>query len=96
METTRRNGSHPRGSTIRYGVVMAEEIQRRKGDKRKKSSREIRVRTERHRSKELPVYENNDMMDVQREIARQQGYDICPECNLRTPLDKPKCVHCHS
>ena len=75
---------------------MGEEIHRPKGDKRKKSSREIRIKTERHRSKELPSEENNDMMDLLREIARQQGFDICPECKLRTPLENPKCVHCHS
>ena len=74
---------------------MVEEIHRPKGDRRKKSSREIRVKTERHRSKGLPQQENSDMMDLLKEIARQQGFDICPECNLRTPLDNPKCVHCH-
>lgn len=96
METTSRNGSNPRRSIIRHGVSMGEEIHRPKGDRRKKSSREIRIKTERHQSKERPNEGDNEMMDLLREIARQQGFDICPECNLKTPLDNSKCVHCHS
>lgn len=73
---------------------MREEELRRKGDKRKKSSREIRVKTHR-KSKERPPSLSDDMLEVQREIARNQGFDICPDCQQYTPLDNPQCIHCH-
>ena len=71
---------------------MGEEIQRRKGEKRKKPSREIRIKTERHRAR--PDDSSSDMRELQKEIARQQGFNICNNCNQYISLESIKCVHC--
>jgi hypothetical protein len=68
---------------------------KRKGVKPKNNNRQIRVKTERYAPK--PVVDmSTDMMELQREIARQQGFDICNTCQQRTPLSEPKCIHCDS
>tara|TARA_R110001592_G_scaffold194304_2_gene441809 strand:+ start:8733 stop:8954 length:222 start_codon:yes stop_codon:yes gene_type:complete len=67
---------------------------KRKGEKPKNNSRHIRVKTERYAPK--PVVDmSEDMMELQKEIARQQGFDICSSCFQRTPLSEPKCIHCN-
>jgi len=73
---------------------MSEEIQRRKGEKRKKPSREIRIKTTKHRPRTDDS--SSDMAELQKEIARQQGFNLCNNCNQYSPLDNPKCVHCDS
>jgi len=68
---------------------------KRKGVKTQKNPKQIRIKTERYAAK--PVVDmSDDMMELQREIARQQGFDICNTCRLRTPLSEPKCIHCDS
>ena len=68
---------------------------KRKGVKTQKNPKQIRIKTERYTAK--PVIDmSDDMMELQREIARQQGFDICNTCRLRTPLSEPKCIHCDS
>lgn len=73
---------------------MGKEIHRRKGDKQKKPSREIRIKTERHRPKDSESSDEG-ILEIQREIARQQGFHLCNECNQYSPLENPKCTHCH-
>ena len=68
---------------------------KRKGVKSQKNQKQLRIKTERYAPK--PVVDmSDDMMELQREIARQQGFDICNTCRLRTPLSEPKCIHCDS
>ena len=74
---------------------MSKEIHHRKGDKHKKPNREIRIKTERHRPKGSDTSEE-DIRELQREIARQQGFHLCNDCNQYTPLENLKCIHCHS
>jgi hypothetical protein len=64
------------------------------GQKQSQNDR-VKIRHERYAPK--PVIDmSTDMMELQKEIARQQGFDICNICHHRTPLSKPKCIHCDS
>ena len=55
----------------------------------------MRVKTERYAPKPT-IDVTDDMMELQREIARGQGMDICGTCRQMTPLSEVKCIHCGS
>ena len=64
------------------------------GQKQSQNDR-VKIRHERYSPK--PVIDMSaEMMEIQKEIARQQGFDICNTCRHRTPLSEPKCIHCDS
>ena len=68
---------------------------KRKGVKSQKNQKQLRIKTERYAPKPA-IDMSDDMMELQKEIARQQGFDICNTCHQRTPLSEPKCIHCDS
>lgn len=69
---------------------------RRQKTRPTKRSREVRDRTKPKVVKDRPPAHNNsdDLMDLKRQVARNNGFLICDDCLGYTPLGNTICDHC--
>ena len=69
---------------------------RRQKTRPTKGSREVRDRSKTKVVKDRPVLQdpNEDLMDLKRQVARNNGFLICDDCFGYTPLGKTACNHC--
>ena len=75
---------------------MEEYPRRRLKSRPQKKSREVRDRDKPKVVKNnAPIPDSSDdLFDIQRQIARQNGFLICDECRAYSPIGTPQCLVC--